>query len=252
MIQISNRLQEAAAMVTPGNRLADVGTDHGYIPIYLVQKGVISKAIAMDIRKGPLDRAKEHIAETGLGDYIETRLSDGVEALILGEVDTILVAGMGGGLVMHIMEAGMAICQEVDELILQPQSELQAVRAYLREHDFSIIEERMVLEDGKYYPMMKVKYGIKEGISTGESDCKLSPKKVECKQVIEDKYGPLLLREHNAVLWQYLEKEEKLYRNIKRELMSLPASDKIRKRLEEVEQELVFIKEATEWDRHFR
>lgn len=252
MIQISNRLQEAAAMVKQGNRLADVGTDHAYVPIYLVQKETIPKAIAMDINKGPLERAEEHIVEAGLGAYIETRLSDGVAALKPGEADTILIAGMGGGLVMHILEEGMEVCQMADELILQPQSELRNVRAYLRKHDFSILEERMVLEDGKYYPMMKVKFNGKESGSTVESHCKLQEEKVELYQEIEDKYGPLLLREQNKILWKYLEKEEKLYRNIKRELEKLPASEKITKRLEEVEQELIYIKEATEWDRHFR
>lgn len=245
MIQISNRLQEAAAMVTPGNMLADVGTDHGYVPIYLVQKGVIPGAIAMDINKGPLERAREHIGQNGLGDYIQTRLSDGVAALQVGEADAILVAGMGGGLVTHILEEGMDVCKNAKELILQPQSELQNVRVYLREHGFAIVEERMVLEDGKYYPMMKVTY-------KGENDCKLSEKKVKLYQMIEDKYGPLLLREQNTVLLQYLQKEEMLYRNIRSELQKLPASEKIAARLAEVEQELVYIKEATEWDRHFR
>ncbi len=239
-------------MVTPGNRLADVGTDHGYVPIYLLQKGIIPNAIAMDIRKGPLQRAREHIAETGLGAYIDTRLSDGVAALRTGEADTILIAGMGGGLVIHILESGMEICRGAKELILQPQSELQRVRAFLRERDFSIVEERMVLEDGKFYPMMKVKYGIKEGISAIYGNCKNSPEKVELYQVVEDKYGPLLLREQNAVLRQYLEREEKLYRNIKRELELRPASDKITRRLAEVKEELDFIKEATEWDRHLK
>lgn len=252
MIQISRRLQEVAAMVTPGNRLADIGTDHGYIPIYLVQKGLISRAIAMDIRKGPLERAKEHITENGLGAYIETRLSDGVEALTSGEADTIVIAGMGGGLVMHILDNGITLCEEAEELILQPQSEIQAVRAYLREHQFAILEERMVLEDGKYYPMMKVKYTPEKTASQIEKDCKFSQKTVEWKQEIEDKYGPLLLRGQNPVLLQYLEKEEALYRNIKRELSQLPDSEKIRKRRKEVEQELIFIKEAAEWGRHLK
>ena len=245
MIQISERLQHAAAMVTPGNRLADVGTDHGYVPIYLIQKGIIPNAIAMDINAGPLERAKEHIEQYGLGGYIQTRQSDGVAALQPQEADSILIAGMGGGLVIHILTDGKNVCTQAKELILQPQSELQNVRVYLREHGFAIVEERMVLEDGKYYPMMKVTY-------KGENDCKLSEKKVKLYQMIEDKYGPLLLREQNTVLLQYLQKEEMLYRNIRSELQKLPASEKIAARLAEVEQELVYIKEATEWDRHFR
>ena len=93
-------MKAVASMVTAGNVLADVGTDHGYVPIALVQRKKIPRAIAMDINKGPLQRACEHIAEFRLEDYIETRLSDGVAKLEVGEVDTILVAGMGGELAL--------------------------------------------------------------------------------------------------------------------------------------------------------
>ena len=101
MVKISNRLMTAAALVTQGYTLADVGTDHGYIPIYLLQQKKIPAAIAMDINEGPLERAKEHIALYGLQAYIQTRLSDGVAALKPGEVEAVLIAGMGGGLVMQ-------------------------------------------------------------------------------------------------------------------------------------------------------
>ena len=97
-IQISRRLQSVAAFVQEGKRLAEVGCDHGYIPIYLLQKKKIEKAIAMDINQGPLMRAKEHIQEWGLENYIDTRLSDGVKALKPNEVQSIVIAGMGGPL----------------------------------------------------------------------------------------------------------------------------------------------------------
>ena len=103
MLKISERLCTAASLVSEGNRLADVGTDHGYVPIYLLQQKRIPSAVAMDINRGPLERAKEHIRLYQLDEYIQTRLSDGVEALLPGEADTILIAGMGGGLVIHIM-----------------------------------------------------------------------------------------------------------------------------------------------------
>ena len=90
--------------------------------------------------------------------YIQTRLSDGVAALEKGEADSILVAGMGGGLVMHILEEGKAVCQAADELVLQPQSELCSVREYLDENGYETDAECMVFEDGKYYPMMRVHY----------------------------------------------------------------------------------------------
>ena len=105
-MELSKRLRMNASFVTPGNRLADVGTDHGYIPIALVQTGKVSRAIAMDINKGPLERAALHIREQHLEDRITTRLSDGMTALKEGEADTVLIAGMGGALTVHILEGG--------------------------------------------------------------------------------------------------------------------------------------------------
>ena len=105
-IQLSKRMSALASLVTEGSRLADIGTDHGYIPIALVQKGRIPSALAMDVGKGPLSRAREHIHSQGLDTYIETRLSDGLTELHEGEADTVLIAGMGGMLMKRILEGG--------------------------------------------------------------------------------------------------------------------------------------------------
>ena len=156
MAELSKRLQAVADLVTPGMRLADVGTDHAYIPIYLTQNGLVPSAIAMDINKGPLERADTHILEHGLDGKIVTRLSDGLVNLKMEEADTMIAAGMGGGLVIHILNEDLAKTRSLKELILQPQSELAKVRRYLEEHRFRIVAEDMVEEDGKYYPMMKV------------------------------------------------------------------------------------------------
>ena len=124
-IRLSNRLSALASLVSKGHRLADIGTDHGYIPIYLCQTGIIPSAIAMDIGKGPLQQATAHIKQQGLSSRIRTRLSDGLTALQPGEADTILIAGMGGGLVMKILSQGTHALTGSEELILQPQSEIQ-------------------------------------------------------------------------------------------------------------------------------
>lgn len=108
-IQLSKRMSALASLVTEGSRLADIGTDHGYIPIALVQKGRIPSALAMDVGKGPLSRAREHIHSQGLDTYIETRLSDGLTELHEGEADTVLIAGMGGMLMKRILEGGGAL-----------------------------------------------------------------------------------------------------------------------------------------------
>lgn len=195
MVKISNRLMTAAALVTQGYTLADVGTDHGYIPIYLLQQKKIPAAIAMDINEGPLERAKEHIALYGLQAYIQTRLSDGVAALKPGEVEAVLIAGMGGGLVMHILKDGEKVCQSAKELILQPQSEIERVREFLREKGYTILAEDMVYEDGKFYPMMKVQYQG-ENAQKALEELKLS-----------DLYGGLLLQNRHPVLKTFLEKK---------------------------------------------
>lgn len=225
MVKISNRLTTAAALVTQGYTLADVGTDHGYIPIYLLQQKKIPAAIAMDINEGPLERAKEHIALYGLQAYIQTRLSDGVAALKPGEVEAVLIAGMGGGLVMHILKDGEKVCQSAKELILQPQSEIERVREFLREEGYTILAEDMVYEDGKFYPMMKVQYqGENENAQKASEVLKLS-----------DLYGRLLLQNRHPVLKTFLEKEKLIYTGIKENLAKQPESEKIRTRLAEVE-----------------
>lgn len=148
-----------SSKVTRGNRLADIGTDHAYIPIALVLEKQIPFALAMDINKGPLARAKQHILEQGVEERIQTRLSDGLEKLCPHEADTVLIAGMGGALTVHILEGGAHCLDSVQELILQPQSEIYLVREYLCQHDFAIIEEDIILDEGKYYPMIKAVHG---------------------------------------------------------------------------------------------
>ena len=167
-MQLSKRMDRLASMVTEGSSLADVGTDHGYIPIALVQTGKVSRAIAMDINKGPLERAALHIREQHLEDRITTRLSDGMTALKEGEADTVLIAGMGGALTVHILEGGAHCLASVKELILQPQSEIWLVREWLCEHGYKITDEDIVLDEGKYYPMMRVEHGSMKLPARGE------------------------------------------------------------------------------------
>lgn len=201
MTELSKRLQAVADMVTPGMCLADVGTDHGYVPIYLVSAGVIPSAIAMDINEGPLRRAQAHIREQGLEGVIETRLSDGLKNLKSEEADTMIAAGMGGGLVMRILSEGGGEEKGIKEYILQPQSEVKKVREYLCDNGYQIIRENMVLEDGKYYPMMKVIKGCSEKYNE-----------------VELAYGRLLLAEAHPVLREFLERELLIGKGILAEL----------------------------------
>jgi tRNA (adenine22-N1)-methyltransferase len=211
-------------MVTEGNRLADVGTDHGYVPIYLKENGRIPSAIAMDINRGPLERADSHIRENGLDSYIQTRLSDGLGALRAGEADTVLIAGMGGLLTVRILTEGKEALAGVRELILQPQSEIAGVRRWLAENGWQIVLEDMVLEDGKFYPMFRAVPGRMEGYS--EDDCE---------------YGRVELQRSPDIMKQFLEKGLQTQRQI---AATLPRSEEERivSRRREVEEKSAGLK----------
>lgn len=238
-------MEAIAAMVTPGNVLCDVGTDHGYIPIRLVQAGVVPRAIAMDLREGPLARAKEHIEQEALSEHVETRLSDGVAALMPGEAESIVIAGMGGELEMHILTAGETVCKAAKELILQPQSELGEVRAFLREHGYVILAEDMVFEDGKYYPMMRVGIWDRTAEEKAKAEAETEVEDPVAKeQKLADLYGPFLLSQKHPVLQQYLVWQESHLSEILAGLKKQPDSEKIAARIAEVEQKLAYNKAA--------
>lgn len=228
-------MKAVAAMVTSGGVLADVGTDHGYIPIALIQRQKIKSAIAMDINKGPLARAQDNIASAQLGDYIQTRLSDGVAALVEGEADSILIAGMGGELVIHILSEGEKVCKAASELILQPQSDIRKVREYLRLHHYKIVDEDMICEDGKYYPMMRV-----INVELDNAWMKMD----EQTRVACDIYGPLLLRNGNPVLRRFLVRQHRQLTQILQMLQAQTLSEKIETRIAEVSEELQYNESA--------
>ena len=230
MVQLSKRLSAVAQLVTITGILADVGTDHGYIPVYLTGKEQIKKAIAMDVNQGPLERAQEHIRQYGLENRIETRLSDGLQALKPKEVEGIVIAGMGGNLMKRILMQGEQVAHTAKELILQPQSEVMEFRKFLWESGYTIVAEDMVLEDGKYYPMMRVVY---------ENAQK------EIPDVLALKYGEKLLEQKHPVLKQYLlwqrMQKEKILGNLQKN-----AKKDVSSRKEEIEEELSYIAHALE------
>lgn len=150
-MQLSPRLKLIADLVKPGSVLADIGTDHGYIPVYCVSEGICPMAFAMDVNPQPLDKARENIALYGLEKSIEIRLSNGLEALKINEADTIVIAGMGGLLMMNILKDGEAVISEGTRLILQPMLAQKELREYLYENGYSIDDEYVCREDNKFY-----------------------------------------------------------------------------------------------------
>lgn len=150
------RLSAIAEEVPSGAVIADVGTDHGYIPIYLCLNQRIQRALAMDLRPGPLSRAEKNIACFGLADRIKTRLSDGLAALEPGEADTAVVAGMGGLLIAEILGKSPV---RLKRYILQPMTAAAELRVYLAQHGYTILRERLAQEENKIYTVMTVEHG---------------------------------------------------------------------------------------------
>lgn len=225
-MELSKRLQAVADLVSEGNIVADVGTDHGYIPIYLVRVGKSPSAIAMDVNKGPLFRAQEHINAYHLEACIETRLSDGVCNLKPGECDCVVIAGMGGALITKIMEEGKEVFRHLKEFVLAPQSELYKVRQYLHENAYCIVEENMVLDEGKFYTMFRVTNGEMGAYSR-----------------VEMQYGKLLLEQKNEVLKAFLLKEQSVKETILAGF-NKQSGTHIETRKKEIETELEDIKYA--------
>ncbi len=147
---------------------ADVGCDHGYVSIYLVQNGISDSAIAMDVRKGPLAMAENNIKDYALTGEIKVRLSDGLTELSEGEADSLVIAGMGGKLMISILDKKDIAALGIRTAVLQPQSDICLFREYLRDKGFVIIDERIILDEGKYYFPMKVV--PRDGVSGSFSD----------------------------------------------------------------------------------
>ena len=193
-MQLSKRLKLVASFVPEGDRVADVGTDHGYVPIWLVGTGRCPGAVAMDVRQGPLDRARAHIRESGLEDKIQVRLCDGLSGSIPGEVDTGVIAGMGGELMLRILEEGRHMWESTAHFVLSPQSDLDKVRRFLEAEGFLLLREAMVLDEGKYYTVLLTGRGMEEKGTYRRPSWYL--------------YGKLLIQDKDPVLQCFLEKEE--------------------------------------------
>ncbi len=227
-MELSYRLNKIAQKVTQNGIIADIGTDHAYIPIFLYKNNRIKSGIACDISKGSLQKAKDNIKKYNLQDKIQTRLGNGLEKISLQDnVDTVIIAGMGGMLMIDILEKGKYILENVKELILQPQKDIDKVREYLHKNNFKIIDDEMLKDDGKYYTIIK---SIK-----GEED--ILYKKEEYV------FGRFEINNKCQILKEYIEEQlykmEIVLKNIK--------ETNIQNRILEIEDNIKTYKEVLKW-----
>lgn len=225
-MELSKRLRTIADLVPEGHILADIGTDHGYLPIILLSENKIPSAIAMDINKGPLERAREHMEAAGLSDRMTLILSNGFQNMQPGEAQCAVIAGMGGPLMIRILEEGEAVARSLKTMILSPQSDLEAFRRWILEHDYTIQEEIMIYDEEKYYVVMKV--------------CPLADERSWTRA--ELRYGKQLIKDNHEVFRHFLEKEERKLAEI-RETLCKADTEKAKERLRAVEDELLILSE---------
>ncbi len=227
-IELSQRMRAVADMVRPGSRVCDIGCDHAFVSIYLVANGIADRVIASDVRTGPCAIARDNISRWRLSDKIDLRLGDGLSTVKPGEADAIVIAGMGGILITDILEAGKNVVEKARQLVLQPQSELEHVRRYIYDNGWTISEENMLIDAGKYYVVINVDLGRhktkSEAVSAAKTLSDIADKennnKGRCAEAEETcnnpdmqeiyfKYGRYLLECYSPVLREYLEKQKR-------------------------------------------
>ena len=158
-MKLSNRLYACAGLVRPGSHAADIGTDHGYLPIYLISNGICESVIAADLRPMPLKAAKNNAEQAGLSDRITFCLSDGLRSVPLEGIDTVICAGMGGDTIQSILQGTPNIWHPGVQFILQPQADMAELRGFLSEHGFRIDQEIFARDGNFVYTVMEVYYG---------------------------------------------------------------------------------------------
>lgn len=199
---ISKRLRKVAGFIPQDAKILDVGSDHAYLPIYLIQQGRISSAIAGEVVEGPYQSAVTNVADNQMSDKISVRLANGLVAFDKkDQIDVIIIAGMGGRLIADILDNGSAKLASVKRLILQPNNREDELRRWLCGHDFQITEEAIVEENGKFYEIMIAEQGH------------------QVLNAEQERFGPYLMREQSAV---FLDKWQREVDKLEKALAKIP------------------------------
>lgn len=228
-MELSKRLKFIASHIDKCESIIDVGTDHGYIPIYAVKQGLCNRAIASDINKDPLEKARFNASLEGLSDVVDVRLGGGLETVKAGEVEGVVIAGMGGNLIRDILETDKSKLKGFKFLILQPAQNPEVLREYLYKNNYEIIDEDICLDEEIFYELFKVKIGEGSKLDLDEIYYEISP---------------ILLKKKPALLKSFLESKKEKYTKIMRFINDTSESAKRRK--DELEVKINFINNLEE------
>lgn len=224
---LSPRLKVAASYVQAGSVVADIGTDHAYLPIYLVGQGICQRVIGSDLNKGPFQSANQSVKEKNLQNFIDIRLGDGLQVIKPGEADTIVIAGMGGKVIKEILIASPLVLQLARKLILQPMVASGQLRLWLADNGWQITDEELVRDDNRIYEIIVAEPGQED--TDDKLKLQLGP------QLLANK--PLLLKEH---LERLLAVDLEIYNGL------LKSNEDVLPKKREIKKRIDFIKKVLE------
>ncbi|CAM3672115.1 tRNA (adenine(22)-N(1))-methyltransferase [Cytobacillus oceanisediminis] len=228
--KLSQRLEAVTNYIPSGARVADIGSDHAYLPCYAVKKGIVPFAIAGEVVEGPFQSAKSQVEMEGLLDQIAVRKGNGLEVINSGEVDCITIAGMGGALIATILEEGKSKLDSVQRLVLQPNLSAISIRTWLIEHGWELIAEEILEEDGKIYEILAAEKGEP-----------LKPYKNAEQGLL---MGPFLIEEKSAVFQTKWQGELRNWERILMQLEKAADTEETEKRKQELKQKIKMVEEV--------
>ncbi|RDI43988.1 tRNA (adenine(22)-N(1))-methyltransferase [Falsibacillus pallidus] len=228
--KLSLRLERVASYIPKGSVLADIGSDHAYLPCYCILNGIASSAIAGEVVEGPFQSAKKQVKQNGLEERISVRKGNGLEVIEPGEVDCITIAGMGGPLIASILEEGKEKLADVKKLILQPNIGAISIREWLIENGWELKEEEILEEDGKVYEILAAEQG--------------NPNKPYLNLDRDLLMGPFLIKDQNAPFRKKWQAEVTQWKNILNQLQGAGDNEKTSERKQEITKKIQLVEEV--------
>ncbi|SDY67985.1 class I SAM-dependent methyltransferase [Thermoactinomyces sp. DSM 45892] len=234
-VHLSERLAKIASWILPDCRVADIGGDHGWLLLSVAQKGLLGQGIIGEVNKGPFENAAGRIQAYGLGQQIDVRLGDGLSVLRDGEVDQIVIAGMGGALITSILDAGKSKLESVKRLVLQPNIGGHRVRQWLVANRWKLIHEEIVYDAEIYYEMIVAERGAEDVYENQP-----------IPRLILERIGPLLWRNRDPLLRAKMQEELGQMQKVYKQLSNGQSGQAIQRR-RELEREMEMWEQVMNW-----
>ncbi len=228
---LSKRLHTVATYIPKGSVLADIGSDHAYLPCFAIHKGIVNQAIAGEVADGPWTSAYNQVMEEGFQNKISVRKGDGLEVLAPGEADCITIAGMGGTLISSILERGKEKLAGTKRLVLQPNIQAINIRKWLHSNDWDLIAETILEEDGKIYEILVAEKGNGKAAYSEKKESELL-------------LGPFLMKECSDVFRKKWQAELKHWNQIIEQLEKSGKTESSQEKQEQLKRNIAIVEEA--------